>query len=125
MRIRRFGAAGLLAAAVAVAGPALGQSVCAAPPLPTPISIEPVVKPKPPEKPACVERNRCRDADVDHYNTAIAKFNAELFEFNQKQNDQETRLNGYVAQLNQYSGLTDAYLNCEHRRLVSILDANR
>jgi hypothetical protein len=105
------------------AGTAMAQSSCTAPSAPTPLSFEALPRPKTPDKPACVEKNRCSGGDVDRYNAAIAQYNASLFDFNQKRSERESKFNAYVSSLNQFANLTELYLNCERTRLVTVLDA--
>jgi len=115
----------MLFAALASASGAAAQTACELPAPPAKIDFEALAKPKPPEKPACAERNRCTGADVDRYNTAIGKFNAALFNYDETERGREKRLNTYIAALNLFQTQTEAYASCERARLIAVLDAER
>jgi hypothetical protein len=109
--------------AVFAAGAAQAQSSCTLQPPPTPMTIEPLARPKPPEKPPCVQQDHCIGAELERYNTAVSRYNSALADFNQKTGERENRFRAYIDQLNQYAGQTETYLNCEHTRLAAVLDA--
>lgn len=104
---------------------AAGQEACAVPAAPSPITVALVSPPILPERPACAERNRCRAADVDTYNAQIERYNAALFDYEERQNQEVARANAYSSALSRYASDVDAYLTCERRRVTEAINSNR
>ena len=111
---------GLVAANLASAQ----TSVCTPPgPPPAPLELTASVKPILPSPPACVARNRCGEKDVRAHNGAIERYNAELFAFQAQHAKKVEEHDKYQAALNAFASSTTAYLNCENRRVVELLNA--
>jgi len=109
---------GALAASTAAAQT---PAACVPPQIPQPLELQALHKPIMPSKPACVDANRCRPADVKAYNTQVDAYNSALFKYQDAYGKHSAEANAYMARLNTYSADLQVYGNCERRRLMTLM----
>jgi hypothetical protein len=113
-------AAGLALAAQA----AFAQDATCKPPV---VPVRPVVVATPhptmPAKPACADRGSCKGADITRYNAAIGAFNAGQMQANTEHDRQIGLANTYFRGLDQYADDVNAYMACERRQVIAVVEA--